>query len=608
MQDRAAVQAKIARRLGRRPHEMLINLPPTVARRDRGTVERLMDLAGRMNPTALARKQPAVLPAHPACVERQVLCLPELQETLPLAERCGEAQMEVSGLTQATKREIMGRTLHPTEKPAQWLQSKVLGDRIEQQGDDIKRVLQFYPEVDSLEVVGASMQEVLNRGSSTRSVNQIERISAMSIHAVSDTTDDEKEDQLAEGSREAQKVPDPNTEPGAEVAIPRAAVKLNGVLFFNTGRRCRVPEVANVLFECHPYQNVVHEVLRVENVGRKVITCQWVMPESRKCAGKCQSLQQENFVMSRSLFCVFPGEEHVSRALFRPRGCVLVKQHLELRIFPNVVGSTRGHIVARLMGRCVPAPEYTGKLRRQQNSVTEKSKQLFAEDLAQHQASLVPLLQPHEVVCPYERVFDEREVFDAENPGYHCERFDDLEALKGLYRGLKKPREPAWDLRLQSVLAVILRLPKASQRRHYFARLVEIQESMKRGGDHAVPVRFSRTEERDRSRFIYVRGCIGNGIQEWEDMMASLELNALKSEVTRFEARQRDLEADEGEDGDSERKPWMRQLRQDNPSLYLLKKLRSRKAYRDSLYMQTYSHLCDLVEDVVSIIESTQYV
>jgi len=50
LQNRATVQAKIQRKLGRRPHEMLINVGSTGAPGDRGTVERLLDLAGRMIP------------------------------------------------------------------------------------------------------------------------------------------------------------------------------------------------------------------------------------------------------------------------------------------------------------------------------------------------------------------------------------------------------------------------------------------------------------------------------------------------------------------------------------------------------------------------------
>ncbi|KAH8285078.1 hypothetical protein KR054_004786, partial [Drosophila jambulina] len=612
LQDRAAVQAKIARQVGRRPDEMLINLPATVASRDRGTVERLLDLAGRMNPTVMVRRQPAVLPGHPVrdeqecqclpadpvCGEQQCTCLPDLLETLPRAERRGKGTMEVSGLPHVTKGEIMGRNLEAPDNRAQWLQSKVLDARIEQQDDNIKRVLEFYPDVDSLEVVGAGYLE----GASP--VPQIERVPAESMVSVSDTTEGSEE---MDQDEDVPPLPHPNPELHASI-VGRPSIKINGVLF-HAGNRCASSEVGHTYFECHPYENVVKEVLVMENVGCQMFTFQWVATEPFRRANKTQMLQMDYFLISRTMFVVFPGEKYVCRALFRPRGCALVKLRLELRVYPHILGS-RSHLVLQLTGKCVPPPEYTAKLHRQLASVLDKSKQRLTKDLVQLQASLVPLLQPHEVVCPYERVFDEREVFNAENPGYHCERFDDLEALKALHHELKKPREPAWDLRLPTILSVILRQPTADQRRIHYERFIEIQESMRSGVDTSRPFPFGRNEERDRSRFIYVRGCIGNGIQEWEGMMASLELSALRSEVIRYNARQRDLEEEDGYDGeeDPEPKPWMRQLRLENTTLYLLKKMRSRKPYRDALYMHTYSHLCDVAEDVVSIIESTQYV
>ncbi|KAH8254298.1 hypothetical protein KR032_009436 [Drosophila birchii] len=602
LQDRAAVQAKIASRVGRRPDEMLINLPATVAPRDRGTVQRLLDMARRMNPTVLASKQPAEMPAHPASCEQQCECLPQLRETLPHPERCGKMQVEVSGLTHATKGEIMGRTLQAPKNRAQWLQSSVLDDRIENQDDDIKRVLEFYPEVDSLEVVGAGVPG--NLQVSSTNFLPIDRVSADSMHCISDTTLEESErDQVVDGAAAL----DQSLEPDLELH-KRAAAKVNGVLFWGDNR-CISPEVGHTYFECHPFENVVKEVLVIENVGGQLLTCQWVPFDPTRRATKSQMLHMDYFVISRSMFIIFPGEKYVCRALFRPKTCALVKLQLEMRIYPHVLGSSRNHIVLQLTGRCDPPPEYATKLHRHLKLVLDKSKQRFTKDLAQYQASLVPLLQPHEVLCPYERIFDEREVFNAENPGYFCERFDDLEALKALHHELKKPREPAWDMRLQTLLALILRLPETDQRQIHFARFLEIQETMKPGFDNGRRVRFDRNDERDRSRFIYVRGCIGNGIEEWEEMMASMELSALKSEVIRYQARQRDLEEADGDDGveDSEPKPWMRKLRQENETLYLLKKVRSRKTYRDALYMQTYSQVCGMAEDVVSIIESTQY-
>lgn len=121
LQDRAVVQAKIQRKVGRRPDEMLINLPATVGARDKGTVNRILDLANRMNPTALVQKKPVEIPAQPDAQQ----CLPPLQETLPRAEQLGKVRPEISALTRSTKEEIMGKPLHPGNNPVQWHKSKV---------------------------------------------------------------------------------------------------------------------------------------------------------------------------------------------------------------------------------------------------------------------------------------------------------------------------------------------------------------------------------------------------------------------------------------------------------------------------------------------------
>ncbi|EDV59714.1 uncharacterized protein LOC6542697 [Drosophila erecta] len=602
LETRAAVQAKIQRKLGRRPDEMLINVGSTVAPRDRGNVERLLDLAGRMNPTALIQKKPAVLPA---LTTSQCQLLPAVQETLPRAEQSGRAELEFIGLTRATKQEILGRAYQRPENPTAWQKSRVLEERIENDSGDIRRVISYFPNLDRLEVVGGPAQQEFTPGE----ISRVERLSCDSIFTVSSTSqmlaDEEQKD---ESPRRAD--PDQGIEPASvESVVSRAAVRINGMLFVNSGKRILLPEIANVFFECHPYQNVVKEVARVENVGGQILTCQWGTVDCKRATKG--TAQYQNFLMSQASFTVFPGELHVCRALFRPRGCYLLKQRYELRIFPNVIGSLRGIFLVRLTGRCIPAPEYTNKLRRHQQLLTDKSKKKMANDLNKYQASIVPLLHPPEVMCPYERVLDEREVFNVENPGYKCERFDDLETLKSLYEALKKPREPAWDLRLKTVRQVILRLPDSNKRRLHFEKLVKVQEELKLCRGRGSLTHFSRNNESIRSRFIYVKGCIGNGIQEWEELMASMELSGLRLEISHFQLREEEgetpLDEADYEGKVPEEKPWMQQLRNENPYQYLLKKLRARKSYRDSLYMQTYSHLCDMAENVVSVIESTKY-
>ncbi|XP_002137050.2 uncharacterized protein [Drosophila pseudoobscura] len=609
LHDRTETQMKIQRKIGRRANEMLINQPSSVEQRDKGTVQRLMDFATRMNPTSLVQKRPVEMPGYfdtERCHD-----VNKLVETLPLAERQGEANVEIIGLTRATKQEILGplcnaKHSHPNEK-GKWIDSELLDEGIEKKCSDIKRVLQHYPDVDNLEVVGTNMQEVLNL-EYHGGVKDIERLSTDTMYNISSTTqelgvEEQEEEQEAE-VEQLQKY--------APKHVPAVALKINDEVFFQPERRSRDSVIYDIYFECHPYQNVMKQVLRLENVGRQVITCQWANVEFYKRNPQFLGPNLETFFLERTNFALFPGEIHETNVLFRPRRCLVQKQRWELRVFPNVFCNYRDTIVLKLHGKCLPAPEYTQKVQEQMELVLNKSKTQMAQKLTELKATLVPLIQPHELLCPYERIFDEREIFNSQNIGYHCDRFDDLETLKTLYQSLKKPREPAWDLRLETIKKVILRLAEVEQREENFKKLVEVKNSLKSGAGDFIqtPILFlGHSTEQDRSRFIYVRGSIGNGLEEWEELVLSLEQSSYKSELACFYAETIDEEEEE-EDSSAEEElsPLLRKLRRDNPQLYVLLKMRSKKYYRDALYMLTYTHLCDMAENVVSIIESTQFV
>ncbi|BFF93028.1 uncharacterized protein DMAD_10962 [Drosophila madeirensis] len=609
LQDRTQTQMRIQRKIGRNANEMLINLPTTVEQRDKATVQRLMDYATRMNPTTLSVKRPVELPAY--FDSRHCQEVNKLVETLPLAERQGAANVEIIGLTNATKQEIMGpmynvKNSHEKEKQ-KWLGSELLDDSIEKRCGDIKRVLQFYPHVDDLEVVGNNMQEVLNR-QELDGDNDIECLSTETLYKISSSTQQSTDLEQEEEQAELEQIGECPPEP----IIPAVALRINDEIFLKPERRSR--EIVNwdIYFECHPYENVVKQVLRLENVGRQVITCQWSNSEFYKNKPQFLSSNFDTFFLERTNFALFPGEVHETKVLFRPRRCLVEKQRWELRVFPNVFCNYRDTIVLKLHGKCLPAPEYARKIEKQLNRVLDKSKTQMAQKVTELKATLVPLIQPHELLCPYERIFDEREIFNSQNAGYHCERFDDLEALKSLYQALKKPREPEWDLRLETIKKVILRLPEAEQREENFKKLVQVKCSLKcgsGGGDfnECPPLCAAHSTEKDRSRLIYVRGSIGNGLDEWEELVTSLEQGSLKSELACFYTESLDEGEEENSEEEEETSPLLRQLRRDNPPLYVLHKMRSKKYYRDALYMQTYTHLCDMAENVVSIIESTKF-
>ncbi|KAH8416065.1 hypothetical protein KR222_007457, partial [Zaprionus bogoriensis] len=578
LKDREQLQARIKRRIGKRPEEMLFNLHTSVEPHDKGTIQRLLDFAGRMNPTRLSQKAPSVLPE--LIDSEECLAVAELQETLPKAERAGRVKVEISGLPRAAKKEIIGKKTPWENLPAiersKWHHSKILEDHIAEKGTDIKRVLEFYPDINRLEVVGTNPFDLQHDDEIDLVIKKDDFTisSSTTESSLSDSEpDDEKSGSLLEGS----------------VNI-NAGIKINDIVYIIDHKRSALNIEMEFRFECEPYQIQLQKVLRLENIGKRCITCEWQEVENRKRMtlffGPCFNC----FLFDSDRFMLLPGEVHFVKAAFHPSCVCLIKERWELRIFPNIFCSKRDSLAIQLYGKCVPPAMYVNKINKLTNKVVTECNEQAMKRLGQMQAELVPLIWD-ETLCPHKRVLDEREIFNAQNKGYHCVRFDDLEILRTLYNTLKAPREPPWDLQLESIKNVILRLPDVLAREFYFQELRAMQDSMICGGDQQCTLNF----ERERTCLIYVRGCIGNGIEEWEELMDTMEQSALKSELVRFYAQL-------GEESSEIL------MSESSPELHLLRKLRRNKFYRDALYMQTYSLLCDIAENIVSVIESTEHV
>ncbi|ALC41238.1 CG30384, partial [Drosophila busckii] len=591
LRARERMQHRINKKTGKMPGEMLINLPASLEQRDKGTINRLMDYAQRMNPVTLSEKKGTELPRR--LDMEQCMELHAVQETLPKAEQAAQVQVEISGLTKATMAEIMPdvEVNKLTGKRGKWITSNVLKQRIEQQAEDMDRVLDYFPDTQNLEVVGNNMLAANNM----QHVEDIDLIVNSSLYSISSSTISCIEEQLPEETVKS--------EPQA-LQSHNLGLKINNVIFTDRERRTTNELELQIDFECAPYEKQLKEMLRLENVGRCVIICEWQNLSKR--ATSFMDITDDSFLLECNPITLFPGDVHIPRALFQPHMVGLHNRRIELRIFPNIFCHRNEGIVLRLQAKCVPHADYAHKLDKQTLGLIDKANQQSMDRLTARQAELAVVAKPQELLCPYERLFDEREVFNAENAGYKCERFDDLLALRRLYNTVKLPREPEWDWRLDTLKQHILRLPDALQREQYFELMLQVQSTLKcsAAGDFA---HYEHNRERERSRFIYVRGCIGNGIEEWEQLMLTIEQNAYKSELARFQAQEPQV-SEEDEDAAPQLKPWWRQLRLQNPELYVLKKLRSNKFYRDSLYMQTYSHLCDLAENIVSVIESTEFI
>lgn len=233
----------------------------------------------------------------------------------------------------------------------------------------------------------------------------------------------------------------------------------------------------------------------------------------------------------------------------------------------------------------------------------DKQQQLQAQGLLQMQASLAPIIENPRPLCPYQRHLDEREVFNAQNFSYRCQRYEDLEALKDLYQLAKKPRDRPWDLSIETLRHFIGKQESRFLRENLHNKLVALLQPMKCNRCSAYPLMEHNTE-RDRSRFIYVRGTIASKIDEWEAMVFGLDEQFFKLELLHYLGENSSLPV-ASELGQKNRQ----QGPDENEEIQIVEKVSKRvkasKYLKDSLYMHTYSLLCDAAEDIVSVIEST---
>ncbi|KAM8711827.1 hypothetical protein ACLKA7_012350 [Drosophila subpalustris] len=515
LRDRMKMQERIYRKTGKKPNEMLFNLPASVEQRDRGTVNRLMDFASRMNPITLKQKLPEVLPARVDM--RTGMCIPQLQETLPQAERSGETAVEICGLPNSTKREILcpARAFtgpSPNQK-SKWLNSKELEKQILEKDEDIRRVLEYCPDISELEVVGNNNLNVCHN-------EDISLLHSEDVYTVSSSTDSTILESPVKCKAGAQQ-----QSPPEDITV---GIKINDKVY--TADYKRNPPIGDLQFhfECEPYEIQAKEVLRFENVGKKVMICDWTTNyESFKRSNDWEDCHK-CFLFDHKLIILFPGEVYISKALFQPCVVSRSKQTWELKTFPNLFCIPRAALVVHFIGKCLPSSMYSEKINRSLQFVIDKSNDQIMRKLNTQHAKLAPHIESPGMLYPCERDLDDRELFNALNVGYHCERFEDLEDLRALHTALKMPRAPVWDLRLETIKKIILGLPILEFRETFFKKFIDILESMKSCG-HIQFSTFDHSQERKRTRFIYVRGCISNGIEEWEELMISIEKTCLKS-------------------------------------------------------------------------------
>lgn len=174
-----------------------------------------------------------------------------------------------------------------------------------------------------------------------------------------------------------------------------------------------------------------------------------------------------------------------------------------------------------------------------------------------------------------------------------------------LYRRAKKPREKLWDLQVNTLKSTILKIPQPETRALMFHELSGILESMK-GKSIDLEIKIFNNPERNRTRLLYVRGIISTAIEDWVDLVCTVEESFYQTSLQVLNNELAMQQADtEGENEESANILNLLQDETEKRQYVLENHVHKLKSYRDSLYMQTYTLLCDFAENIVNIIEST---
>lgn len=611
LDKRQEMQLRLQEATGRKPEEMLINRRSTLDHRNKQTVKRLMDYAERMLPAKLAAKQPAWLSGFVdpcTCEYAEDVC-----ETLPQAEQDGNKDVEITGLPSLAQKELLGAEASPQELEHSWLKSRVLDQRIEDRFVDICRVLEHFPALEELQVTGTNTEKLKKQ-------KQIELLDEDELLQISTSNpnmyaSEEEQDESHSIELEAEVETEPVT--------PDIALSVNGKEYvvcdtaFTEGCEILTP------FKCEPFQRRKKTVLQLTNIGRQALTFTWQQGVYFYNRATLLLALDNEFLFDTDSFRLTHGESRKVTVMYQPRKVCMAVELWRLQVSPRVFCSNQESIQLRFHGRCTPPKEYLARLKELHCAVICKSNTDEMTNLLGLQSSLVPMIERPPACCPFERALDEREVFNSLNPGYNCVRFDDLELLKMMHKAIKKPRESHWDLRVVTLKKLIMRIEDIPTREKTFAEFMVVL-GLLLGPSPSLDGNALGEVQQQRTRYIYVRGIICNGIEEWEDMMFLLGESFYKSELQYYIVKQEENEGEEEEEegdhgeGDRQRSPpiapkknaAINELGEEEDSsdtihATILRSLKHSKYFRDALYIQTYSHLCTIAENIVSVIDST---
>ncbi|XP_068145933.1 uncharacterized protein [Drosophila tropicalis] len=585
LQRRTKIQQRIQRHTGKRAEDVLFNRQTTIDERNKQMLLRVLDNANRRNPTQVRNLKSDVSKLKPRWDPGTCREINELVATKPKPQ-----QLEFVGLPEVTQVELAS---NKPGRDSKWAGSKVLDEHLKNNVRDIKRVLEFAPDTDKLQVTSTWTRPTVKRINKAFCYEE-------NLHEISTDTDADNEPYTEEKATEPE-----TSKQTSEVDLTMGCLKINGRVYSFRELVPRALAEIHVTLQCDPHQRVFKTLLEIENLGPKLLCGMWQLRRMRAQKGSLTdtTLESFEFIFDNHSFSMEAGDHRRIDIMFRPQCVGLFKQSWSLYLSQSPFCGTR-YLVIRIQGLCTMPVLYRMRLDDDLRRPIHSYENQMTANITHQQADLAITLAemknsgPH---CPYNRTLDELEIFNAQNPSYNCERYGDLESLKELYELMKKPREPKWDFQIETLQKLIMCQPGLIQRQTLQSRFLELLEPMKCGKLAEVhTLEFSR--EKDRTCLIYVSGGIKNTIDEWENMAMGLEQQFFKNEYQRQLVKQRKPESVElKEDVQS----LSNDLAEDVDTEKVLKKVKGSKYFKDALYMQTYNLLCHAAENLVSIIEST---
>ncbi|KAH8391009.1 hypothetical protein KR215_003693, partial [Drosophila sulfurigaster] len=322
------------------------------------------------------------------------------------------------------------------------------------------------------------------------------------------------------------------------------------------------------MFVCTPFENFLRTIIIIENNGQRPINFYWKSSQFFAYNDTLMTGTGDEFVFDTEPFQLRSGEIRKVNVLFRPIKVGIVKQRWMLTSKPKIFQAHPYALTLDMHGRCKPPLEYMERIESMMKVPIRKCRR-FSE-MHRFNRSLPP--DEDTGLCPFTREIEEREAFNRRNVGFHCDRISDLCAIKDFFEQVKlKTCDTQWDFSVSMLIHLVCCNEQQSQRIALFAELKTLLDNLR---GRSLPLSLSdeptKLEERRRTRFIYVRGVIANNIELWEEKIWALGAQMLRT--SHFQG------------------------------------LIYSKRLRDSIYIYTYEQLCNVVEDIVSVIESTEHV